>query len=260
MERRGILINFIIYEDEEEARKMYKNIILSILGTKNKKYKILEYEKYDSLFVEEIKKIDGKKIFILDIEVPGKSGLDLARYIRKELDDWESQLIIVSTHEHLKEISFMTRLLVLDFVSKYYECEKHLKNALTDALNILDKNKSLSFTKNNELYQIPYSSIQYIEKNKDDNTSILVTRKSKQIVKIPISKIWKELEKEERFFKVSCNCIVNLSNVIKVDFVSSTIYFERNQTKELSRQKKKELKEKLSKRKRSIANINNTSS
>lgn len=252
------MINFIIYEDEVEARKMFKDIILKVLGVKNKKYKILEYEKYDTSFQKEIKKLEGKKIFILDIEVPGKSGLDLARYIRKDLDDWESQLIIVTTHEHLKEMSFMTRLLMLDFVSKYYECERHLENALIDALNILDKNKSFSFTKNKELYQIPYSSIQYIEKNKDDISSILVTNKSKQLIKMSISKIWSELEKDDRFFKTSRNCIVNLSNIIKVDFSNSIIYFENDTTNSLSRQKRVELKEKLNKTKNSIISKNNT--
>lgn len=254
------MINFIIYEDEKEARKMFKDIILKVIGTKNEKYQILEYEEYNLSVQEEIIKLDGKKIFILDIEVPGKSGLDLARYIRKELDDWESQLIIVTSHEHLKETSFMTRLLMLDFVSKFYECERHLKCAIMDALNILDKNKSFSFTKNKELYQIPYSSILYIEKSKDDTSSMLVTNKSKQIVKMSISEIWKKLEKDDRFFKTSCNCIVNLVNVIRVDFASSIIYFEDNNINSLSRQKRKELKEKLGKRKSGITIKNNTTS
>lgn len=254
------MINFIIYEDEKESRKMFKDIILKVIGTKNKKYQILEYEKYDLSVQEEIIKLDGKKIFILDIEVPGKSGLDLARYIRKELDDWESQLIIVTSHEHLKETSFMTRLLMLDFVSKFYECERHLKCALTDALNILDKNRSFSFTKNKELYQIPYSSILYIKKSEDDYSSVLVTSKTKQIVRMSISEIWKKLEKDDRFFKTSRNCIVNLSNIIKVDFTNSTIYFEKNKIKSLSRQKKKELKEQLGKRKSSTNSIDNTTS
>lgn len=236
---------FVIYEDEKECINLYRQIILKLIGHSNENYKIIEIEKYDSKVVKQILQLEGRKIFILDIEVPGKSGLDLAREIRKVYEDWESQLIVVTNHHQFKSVGFMGRLLMLDFVSKYYNCEEHLREALIDAINIFDKFKFFTFTQEGELYKVPYSSILYIEKGKNDDYSHLHTKRSKQLVRLPISKIWKTLEGDKRFFKSTRNCIVNIFNITKVDFNNRIIKFGKLEIDSLSRDKKKELRERI---------------
>jgi len=66
------MINFIIYEDEKKYRELYISIILKIIGRMQYAYKIIEIDKYDKTTMSKINKLVGKKIFILDIEVPGK--------------------------------------------------------------------------------------------------------------------------------------------------------------------------------------------
>ena len=158
------MINYIIYEDEEEYRKKYISIILKLRGKEQEGYRIIELEKYNEETKRQLDNILGKKIYIFDIEVPGKSGLDLAKEIREE-GDWESQIIVVTTHEHLRTTSFTSRLLMLDFVSKYYDCENRLKESLIVAFDILTKYKALTFMTEGEIYQIPYRDILYIEKS-----------------------------------------------------------------------------------------------
>ena len=49
------MINFIIYEDEKETRKMFKDIILKVIGTNNEKYKdggIQSYYDYERFSVD----------------------------------------------------------------------------------------------------------------------------------------------------------------------------------------------------------------
>ena len=152
------MINYIIYEDEEEYRRKYVSIILKLRGKEQEGYRIIELEKYDEETKRQLGDTLGKKIYIFDIEVPGKSGLDLAREIREE-GDWESQIIVVTTHEHLRTTSFTSRLLMLDFVSKYYDCENRLKESLIVAFDILTKYKALTFMTEGEIYQIPYLDI-----------------------------------------------------------------------------------------------------
>lgn len=236
---------FVIYEDEKEYRDLYKEIILKLVGCSNECYKIIEISKYDKKSVKEVMILEGRKIFILDIEVPGRSGLDLARDIRRVYEDWESQMIIVTTYHQFESYKFMGRLLMLDFVSKYYNCEEHLKEALVDAIQILDKMKSLAFTIGGELYQIPYNSILYIEKDKDESSSLLFTKRTKQLVKMPIGKIWKQLEKDHRFFKSTRSCIVNIYNISKVDFNKRIIKFGKMEINALSRDRKRELKDRI---------------
>lgn len=240
---------FILYEDEKRYRDLYRVVVLKLMGSKNERYKIINMDKYSKEMLEKIMALDGRKIFILDIEVPGKSGLDFAREIRKEYDDWESQMIVVSNHQQMKSVSFMSRLLMLDFVSKYYNCEEHLRDALVDAINILDGNKYFTYTIDGELYKVPYSSILYIEKDKDESSSLLVTKSKSETIKVSFPKIWKKLETDSRFFKSTRSCIVNINNITGVDLNNRVIKFGNIEINSLSRDKKKELKERIEEKK-----------
>lgn len=138
------MINFIIYEDDKKFREKYISIILKLLGNQKIAYRIVEIDKYERGTLSKIKDLVGKKIFIFDIEVPGKSGLDLAREIRNN-GDWISPMIIVTTHDNLKSYAFTSRMLMLDFISKFYNCEENLKDTLKIALDIINNHKSLTF-------------------------------------------------------------------------------------------------------------------
>lgn len=76
------MINFIIYEDEEYFSKLYKNVIHKFMGNSNDQYKIYSFTEYNEAMRNFIKNLTGQNIYIFDIEVKGKSGLDLAREIR----------------------------------------------------------------------------------------------------------------------------------------------------------------------------------
>lgn len=240
------MINFIIYEDEKKYREKYISIILKTIGSKKSAYRIIEIDKYDKSISKKLKDLVGKKIYILDIEVPGKSGLDLAREIRNN-GDWDSQIIVVTTHEQLRNIAFTSKILMLDFISKFYNCEENLKETLKLSLNIVEKHKSLNFQYNGELLQIPYDDIYFIEKNVYDSYSTIVTKSENIKIKQAIGLIEEELINDQRFLRTHRSCIVNIDNITSVELKDSIIHFGNVETPLLSRDKKKELKMRLSK-------------
>lgn len=235
------MINFIIYEDEKVYRDLYISIILKLIGSMQYAYKITEIDKYDKNTMSKIKKLVGKKIFILDIEVPGKSGLDLAREIRNS-GDWNSQMIVATTHEQLKNSALTSRMLMLDFITKYFDLENSLKECLELSLNIVGNHASLNFQYNGELYQIPYDDILYIEKNVDDPYSTIVTKESKLEIKKMIGALENDLKDDRRFFRTHRSCIVNLDNITSIELKNSVIWFDDKSTGLLSRDKKAKLK------------------
>ncbi len=239
------MIKFIIYEDKKEYRELYKTVIRKLLGGSEENYDIIEIEKYDHSQIEKIEKNDSRRIFILDIEVPGKSGLDLAREIRNYYNDWESQLIISTKYQHYQPISFMTRLLMLDFVSKHNNCENHLKECLMDAVRILNSHKNFVFTQDGELFQIPYQDILYIEKNKYDTYTTAYTKSHSQLIKMSMKKIEEKLEKSNHFFKTSRSYIVNLYNIESINYACQTIIVGKKAIRAISRDNKKRLKERM---------------
>ena len=158
-------------------------------------------------------------------------------------------MIVVTTHEHLKNATFTSRMLMLDFISKFYNCEENLNDAIKVALEIVDNHQSLNFQYNGELVQIPFDDILFIEKNVDDLYSTVVTRTDRYIIKQTISKIEKDLSQDERFFKTHRSCIVNIDKITSVELRECIIHFGHNEVVSLlSRDKKNELKALLSKK------------
>ena len=147
-------MNFIIYEDENKYIEKYKKIIRKLLGPLDLNYKIIEIKEYNESSKEIINNTEGSKIYILDIEVTGKNGLDLARRIRKT-GDWTSPIIIVTSHEEFKNVGYTAKILMLNFISKCKELENQLIETLKVALEINLSNKSLCYTNKGETYRIP---------------------------------------------------------------------------------------------------------
>lgn len=237
------MINFIIYDKDRAFRKLYVSIIHKIMGNSYINYEITEIDKYNSKTLDIINKLVGKKIFILDIDMEGLSGLDLIKKIRDN-NDWNSQMIVSTTHDKMEHVTLRSRLLILSFVYKYYECSKNIKDSLILALNILENDKSLNFQYNGEIHQIPYKDILFIERNINYDISIINTKSSK----IEINKTINELEdilKDDNFLKTHRSCIVNVSNITSFELDSSIINFSKTKTNLITRDKKKELKDRL---------------
>lgn len=234
------MLNFIIYEDNETAQKEYTKVINKFIMNKDIPYKIIKINSYNNSTKNLIKNLEGAKIFVIDIEVPGKSGLELSREIRTS-GDWNSPIIICSSHEELKNTGFASRLLMLDFIIKDKNILNNLEKALKVAFNIIDCHKSYNFKFNGEYYQIPYESILFIEKNLNDNYSTLFTKRSKYLIKDSIINIFSNLD-DERFLKCSRSCIVNMDNILSIDFINSTICFGKLSTDLVSREGKKALR------------------
>lgn len=239
------MFNFIIYEDDMNTTNLYKEIIHEFIGGKKDGYKIISFNRYDNNLVEQIHNLMGKKIYILDVQVPGKNGLDLARDIRAN-DDWLSQIIIISDFEKYRKEAFTSKMLTLDFIVKDNEVTNHLKDTLNLAYKITNTHKAFTFQYNGDFYNIPYHDILYFEKDLNDNYSFIVTKKGKYKVKESITSIENKLRNDLRFFKTHRSCIINLHNVRLLELNTNSIYFiGGKETNLLCRNRKKELKERL---------------
>lgn len=236
------MINFIIYEDDEPLRRTYKNVIRNFMG--NLIYDIYDFNKFNKEVYDKIKNIMGKKIFLLDAEVTGVGGLEIARNIRNS-GDWESQIIIITECDRYLDLSFTNRLLLLDFISKFSDIKRALYFSLNIAYNILSNRDTLVFKCGGEIFQLLYNDIYYIEKNLYDNDSTIVTRGDSYIIKSSINKIMEKIGDDPRFFKCHRSCIVNLNNICSFDMNNNIIKFKDTEINLISRDKRKELKDKL---------------
>jgi len=237
-------MNFIIYEDEKEYAEKYKKVICKTLGPTTLNYKIIEINEYNDENKLKLEQIDGNKIYILDIEVPGKNGLELARKIRKK-GDWTSPIIVVTSHEEFKNVGYTGKILMLNFISKNTDLEKDLYETLEVALEINMSSKSLCYTNKGELYQISYQDILYIEKSLNDNICYVVTKNNIYTVRKTIKELEKQFSEDRNFVKTHRSCIVNLKNIKYIDFENNKIVFVNKEIDLLSRSNRKLLKERM---------------
>ncbi|MBE6730205.1 MAG: response regulator transcription factor [Ruminococcaceae bacterium] len=146
-------------------------------------------------------------ILLLDIEMQGIDGVNLAKEIRK--------------HNGYAEIIFITGY--SDYISEGYEVNalhyllkpvnpNKLFEVLTKAKERLKKNeKRLSVTENGEMYLIPLYEIKYIEVIKN---YVTIHAKRDFTVKKTLSEFENELD--ERFYRMGRSFIINLKEIEKV--------------------------------------------
>lgn len=238
------MINIIIYEDDTDRHILYKEVVANFFEQHNQKVKFFIFPCYSKNLEAKFANIPGKKIFILDIEVPGKSGLDLARTIRSN-GDWMSPLIIITSYEHLRNTGFTSKMLMLDFISKREDVRKRLTESLETAYDIVHTKDSYTFQYNGELFHVPFDDILYFEKDLNDNYTFLYTDDFAYKIKESITQIGSKLEYNPIFFKVHRSCIVNIRRVDKLNLNENTIVLGKYSTKLITRENREILKKKL---------------
>lgn len=235
------MLNFIVCEDDHKFRQQVKQQINNFMMNCDMSYRVYEFDGYDKEFENLATSDIGFKVYLLDIKAKPGSGIDAARYIREELDDWISLIVIITAFSEYRYEALTNRLFLLNFISKVDHCMEKLKDVLKIIMkNYGNRGKTLSYEYNYVVYQIEYRHIVYIEKEQDSKRCIVQTTYGN--FKVPKSII--ELEKilDKRFLKVHRSLIVNTEKIQKYDIKENEIIFNNGMSTNLiSRSKKKEL-------------------
>lgn len=233
------MINFIICEDNEYVRKINENIISKVTMSYDFNYKVYSFDKYNENLKKLINTSSDKNIYILDLELPNKYGFDIVSEIRDI--DWDSIVIILTSHDEQEMTFLKQKLLIFDFISKFDDYEKRLTDTLNMIIKRLNSSKMLSFMSNKELNQIKLDNILYIFKDYETNKIKIVTEDKTYLVRDSLINISKKLD--SRFYQSHRACYVNLNRIKKVDFKNGIIYFNNDKSIDyLSRNYKKDLR------------------
>lgn len=236
------MIDFIICEDNENVRDIYKLLISKIVMPYDFNYKVYLFEKYNNKMKELIVNNYNFRIYLLDLELPGKNGIEIAQEIRK--CDWDSIIIILTSHDELELKILKKKLLIFDFISKFEDYDQRLYESINTVLKKYTSKKTISFKCNKELVNIKIEDIMYIYKTDDQNKIEVVLKNNNYKIRESLSNIMLKLD--DRFYKTHRACIVNLDKIKKVDFKNEIIYFDNNlKIDYLSRNYKKGLKDRL---------------
>lgn len=234
------MIKFVVCDDHETFRKRISDNINAVMIKNNLEYEIHEFENYDKNFDRLIKDGVSSKIYLLDIELPEKSGIDIARRIRKI--DWNSIIIMITSHSELGYEALKAQIMLLDFISKFDDCDKNLKNVLKKAISQIDDKKVLHFESARISYRIYLDDIIYIVKDTIERKCIIKTTYGNVTINKTLQELQKELDR--KFYMTHRSCLVNVQKISKIDFKKNIIYFHGGESVDLiSRDRKRGLKD-----------------
>ncbi len=232
------MINFIVCDNEKAITDSVKHIIMKVMFKTNLDYKIHIYDKYDKEFNNIVSSNLENKIYILDIEVGNKSGIEIAKKIRT--NDWNSIILILTAHYELEYLAYKSKILLFDFISKFDLYDKKMADTIMMCVNNIIKNDKLSIKCNRRYEQIEFNSILFATY---DNRKLKIVTKDKEYETNLTLKELKEKLKGN-FIYTHRSCVVNLSNVKSFDTNNRKIIFINGKSTDLlSRKYIKEVKE-----------------
>ena len=163
------MIEIIVCDDDKNCRNAVASVVKEFFSENNIPNKITKYSDYNDKFIEDICP-SGKKIYILDIETPSRSGIDVARIIRKR--DVESIIIFVTGYEEFSKLVLKKNIMCLSFINKFDDLTGNLRESLKEALHFFETNKVLRITDNGITYNIRLNSILYFTRDSLDRRTI----------------------------------------------------------------------------------------
>ena len=204
------MINFIICDDVKQYREMVEHIVVSYMMKNKLEYKTHIFKDYDSDFLKIVESKLSFKVYILDIETPTRSGIDIARLIRNK--DVDSVLIFLTGHQELGHVVMKNDFLFLSYINKFDDCEKRLTKSLDKALQMFKIKSVIRFKDNGVVYTIPQDDILYITRDSVERKCIIVTDYSE----FHVGKNLAELEEEvnDNFVKTHRACLMNTKRIL----------------------------------------------
>ena len=235
------MLNFVVCDDEKEFREVIIKEIEKFMMNYDVNYEVYQFETYDEDFEKVARSDLGFKVYFFDIKTKNGSGLDAARFIREELEDWNSIIVIVTAFAEYRYEALSNRLYLLDFISKFDNCKAKIKEILKIIYkNYNSREKCLSYEYNCTFYKIELKNIIFIEKEQDSKRCIIYTTYGTFKAPFTLVSIAKQLDK--RFLKVHKSLILNTDKISTYNTKENEVVFSNGMSTNLiSRSGRKEL-------------------
>lgn len=216
------MVNFIVVDSSKQRRKLVCSMIVKCMMSNQNDFKINEFSDCKDSLISHIKENENTSIYIICSNLPSKTGIDVVRYIRNSMNDWNSPIIIIADDDTLYYEILNQKLQLLDYIPKYSLIEKNLFEDIDISLRILNSEQIYKYTYKSVEYSINLNKINYIQR--DGRRTKIVTKNNIYYQNITINEIRKCLPKY--FINSAKGTLLNMKNVNKIDWKSMIVYFK----------------------------------
>ena len=200
-------LNIAICDDEQNQIEYLKEILQTWLGRTRHIAEISAFPSAEA-FLFEYSENQNFDVLLLDIEMSGMNGVELARKLRKQTD--ALQIIFVTGYDEY--ISDGYDVAALHYLMKPLKEEKLLAVLERAVKLIADREKTLLLNVTGSVVKCPLDQIVYIEAQQ--NYVVIHTQKENYRVKRTLSSVEEELG--GGFFRTGRSYIVGLRYVSKI--------------------------------------------
>ncbi len=228
------MIKIAICDDDERCLAANEALVKEYI-TAQKIIADIHTFKSGEFFWHDIQEGQFYDLILLDIEMPGKNGMDIAKSIAEHSPS--SLAVFITSYQKFAVDAF--EYSIFRYVLKN-EIREKLLPAIKDALFYIElqSDQTYEIRTTTQFQKVPYKNI--IAIRKDGKYSIMVLFDSEIKIRKSLSAIHKELDSED-FVYVDRSCIVNLVHIVKLDEMD--VYMSNNTKLAVSKKRHRELKE-----------------
>ena len=216
------MINFVVINSNKNHRKNICSIIINNMMSNKIDFKINEFSDFKETLKNYIDDRKSNLIYVISLELSTSNGLDISRYIRNTINDWNCPIILISEEKSSYYDILNQKLQILDYIPKYGFLDKSLNEDIEISLRILNNIKSYKYTYKNIDYNINIDSINFIQR--DGRRTKIVAGNNVYHQNISINEIKKKLP---TYFIISGKgTLLNTRNVIKINWKDPIVFFK----------------------------------
>ena len=237
---RKVVMNVVkiaICDDEEKAVALHEKIVKDCLQPQGIGCEITTYTQSRNLLYDITDDGFFYDLILLDIEMPGMSGMELPQRIKRFLPN--VKIIFVTSHTEYAIDAF--ELSIFRYVPKN-NLEAKLTAAVIDAAKLIDLEAGQEYMIQtaNRMEKIPYKDIFYIQREGKNSSIVSSTGTSK--VRKSLQQIFDELNAPEFIF-IDRGCIVNIIQIMKIN--DGMVVLKNGEQLPISRSHLQEVKQKI---------------
>ena len=232
------LIQIAICDDEKESVALHEDIVRSSLQSCGIGYEIAAYTQSSNLLFDIVDDNLFYDLILLDIEMPGITGMELSEKIKPYLPN--VRIIFITSHMEYAVDAF--ELSVFRYVPKN-NLDNKLVNAVTDAAKLIELENGSEYViqTGNRMEKIPYRDIIYIRRDGGKN-SVIISAMGTSKVRKSLHQVFEELNATEFIF-IDRGYIVNIIQIMKVS--DGMAYLKNGEALPISRSHLQEVKRQI---------------
>ena len=205
------MVKIAICDDEEKSVALHERIVKECLQSVGIGCEITTYTQSRNLLYDIIDDAFFYDLILLDIEMPGISGMEMPQKIKGYLPN--VRIIFVTSHTEYAIDAF--ELSIFRYVPKN-SLKTKLPAAVIDAAKLVELEAGQEYTIQtaNRMEKIPYKDIFYVQRDGKNASIVSSTGTSK--VRKSLQQVFEELDAPEFIF-IDRGYIVNIIQIMKIN-------------------------------------------